>query len=114
MRQAADFPQCLLLKVQDYFEEGYYQLSVLRAIRDRLNNIPSGMNFRQALDQIYLNVRGPALIRLGYDAPRAHTAPLHLPTPHLCTRLIAACHATHSLCVCATGTSRPTRTSTSI
>ena len=43
-------------KIQDYFEDGYYQLSLCRAIKHGINNKPDGMTFRQALDLIYMKV----------------------------------------------------------
>lgn len=53
-------------KIQDYFEDGYYQLSVCRAISQGIKAKPQGMTLRQALDLIFMKVRGPALIKLGY------------------------------------------------
>ena len=53
-------------KIQDYFMDGYYQLSLCRAIKQGISERPEGMTFRQALDLIYMKVRGPALIKLGY------------------------------------------------
>lgn len=53
-------------KIQNYFEDGYYQLSLCRAIQQGITERPEGMSFRQALDLIYMKVRGPALIKLGY------------------------------------------------
>jgi len=53
-------------KIQEYFMDGYYQLSLCRAIKQGITEKPDGMTFRQALDLIYMKVRGPALIKLGY------------------------------------------------
>ncbi|KAL1500490.1 hypothetical protein AB1Y20_013147 [Prymnesium parvum] len=54
-------------QIQDYFEDGYYQLSVCRAIKKGIKEKPDAMTFRQALDLVYMKVRGPALIKLGYE-----------------------------------------------
>ena len=43
-------------QIQDYFEDGYFQLSLCRAIKDAIANKPDGMTFRQALDLIYMKV----------------------------------------------------------
>ena len=53
-------------QIQEYFEEGYFQLSVIRAIKNGITNKPDNYTFRQWLDLIYMKVRGPALIKLGY------------------------------------------------
>lgn len=52
--------------IQDYFEDGYYQLGVIRAIASAITDRPEGVTYRQACDAVYLQVRGPALIKLGF------------------------------------------------
>ena len=40
---------------------------MLRAIKQAITDKPSGMSYRQACDAVYMKVRGPALIKLGYS-----------------------------------------------
>jgi len=61
-------------QIQDYFERGYLQLGMQKAIAAAITERPAGMTYRQACDLVYMQCRGPALMKLGFEPTAAGLA----------------------------------------
>jgi len=61
-------------QIQDYFERGYLQLGMQKAISAAITDRPEGMSYRQACDLVYMQCRGPALMKLGFEPSAAGLA----------------------------------------
>ena len=56
-----------LMQDGGHFPHRYTQLSLQRAIHKAKNDRQEGVSYREACDAAYLQVRGPALLKLGFE-----------------------------------------------